>query len=152
MMQEIYNQITAKCFQKCIGKPGDRLDKEEQKCLAKCVDRYLDSREVQSRHPVAHACAELPAVSDNARGAACVCAADPCACTTACRPRLRTLRGGALSLFARLPVALVRRFVAGPPGCYLDDGGGGRAPGQMRRVLRLQPETPSSCHSLRDGG
>ena len=41
-----YNQITAKCFQKCIGKPGDRLDKEEQKCLAKCIDRYLDSREV----------------------------------------------------------------------------------------------------------
>ena len=35
MMQDIYNQITQKCFQKCIGKPGDRLDKEEQKCLAK---------------------------------------------------------------------------------------------------------------------
>mmetsp|Transcript_23550 Transcript_23550/g.19776 ORF Transcript_23550/g.19776 Transcript_23550/m.19776 type:complete len:82 (+) Transcript_23550:1-246(+) len=46
MMQEVYNQITAKCFQKCIGKPGDKLDKEEQKCLAKCVDRYIDSREV----------------------------------------------------------------------------------------------------------
>lgn len=60
MMQEIYNQITAKCFQKCIGKPGDRLDKEEQKCLAKCVDRYLDSREVRMRQCVAHACAVLP--------------------------------------------------------------------------------------------
>ncbi len=57
MMQEIYNQITAKCFQKCIGKPGDRLDKEEQKCLAKCIDRYLDSREVQARHPMARAAA-----------------------------------------------------------------------------------------------
>ena len=55
MMQDIYNQITAKCFQKCIGKPGDRLDKEEQKCLAKCIDRYLDSREVQARHPMARA-------------------------------------------------------------------------------------------------
>jgi hypothetical protein len=47
MMQEVYNQITQKCFQKCIGKPGDRLDKEEQKCLAKCIDRYIDSREVK---------------------------------------------------------------------------------------------------------
>ena len=47
MMQEVYNQITQKCFQKCIGKPGDKLDKEEQKCLAKCIDRYIDSREVK---------------------------------------------------------------------------------------------------------
>jgi import inner membrane translocase subunit TIM13 len=55
-MQDIYNQISAKCFAKCIGKPGDRLDKEEQKCLAKCVDRYIDSREVGYTAFVAFAC------------------------------------------------------------------------------------------------
>jgi hypothetical protein len=61
MMQEIYNQITSKCFQKCIGKPGDRLDKEEQKCLAKCVDRYLDSREVCARFH-SHSCMSVQCV------------------------------------------------------------------------------------------
>ena len=94
-MQDLYNTITAKCFNKCVSKPGERLDKgelssanllwfarlqdfavsktlyqdfdvvgksakffsllrlfmyasDEQTCLAKCVDRFLDSRGVSS--------------------------------------------------------------------------------------------------------
>mmetsp|Transcript_5840 Transcript_5840/g.20615 ORF Transcript_5840/g.20615 Transcript_5840/m.20615 type:complete len:82 (-) Transcript_5840:2005-2250(-) len=46
IMQDIYNSITSKCFNKCVSKPGDRLDKDQQVCLAKCVDRLLESRNV----------------------------------------------------------------------------------------------------------
>mmetsp|Transcript_21678 Transcript_21678/g.53468 ORF Transcript_21678/g.53468 Transcript_21678/m.53468 type:complete len:81 (+) Transcript_21678:69-311(+) len=45
-MQDILNSLTSKCFNKCVSKPGERLDKAEQTCLAKCVDRFLDSRAV----------------------------------------------------------------------------------------------------------
>eukprot|EP00292_Cryptomonas_paramecium_P032411 CAMPEP_0113669886 /NCGR_PEP_ID=MMETSP0038_2-20120614/4826_1 /TAXON_ID=2898 /ORGANISM="Cryptomonas paramecium" /LENGTH=78 /DNA_ID=CAMNT_0000585833 /DNA_START=131 /DNA_END=367 /DNA_ORIENTATION=- /assembly_acc=CAM_ASM_000170 len=44
LMQDIYNTITAKCFNKCVSKPGERLAKDEQTCLAKCTDRFLESR------------------------------------------------------------------------------------------------------------
>mmetsp|Transcript_27686 Transcript_27686/g.65936 ORF Transcript_27686/g.65936 Transcript_27686/m.65936 type:complete len:83 (+) Transcript_27686:216-464(+) len=46
LMQDIYNSITSKCFIKCVSRPADKLDKAEQVCLAKCVDRFVDSRQV----------------------------------------------------------------------------------------------------------
>ena len=73
---EIINKLTGKCFQKCIGKPGDRLDKEEQKCLAKCVDRYMESREVQAR-PMARA--EAPPLRAGRRAIALTCYCCPTA-------------------------------------------------------------------------
>ncbi|KAJ8983469.1 hypothetical protein NQ317_014927 [Molorchus minor] len=35
--------LTKKCFKKCINKPGTSLDSSEQKCVAMCMDRYMDS-------------------------------------------------------------------------------------------------------------
>ncbi|XP_011500003.1 PREDICTED: mitochondrial import inner membrane translocase subunit Tim13-B-like [Ceratosolen solmsi marchali] len=41
--QELLSKITDKCFKFCIQKPGTSLDNSEQKCVAMCMDRYLDS-------------------------------------------------------------------------------------------------------------
>uniref|UniRef100_A0A8C8B714 Mitochondrial import inner membrane translocase subunit n=1 Tax=Otus sunia TaxID=257818 RepID=A0A8C8B714_9STRI len=42
-------RMTDKCFRKCIGKPGGALDNSEQKCIAMCMDRYMDSWNTVSR-------------------------------------------------------------------------------------------------------
>ncbi|NXW59655.1 TIM13 translocase, partial [Eurystomus gularis] len=42
-------RMTDKCFRKCIGKPGGSLDNAEQKCIAMCMDRYMDSWNTVSR-------------------------------------------------------------------------------------------------------
>uniref|UniRef100_A0A674JMV4 Mitochondrial import inner membrane translocase subunit n=1 Tax=Terrapene triunguis TaxID=2587831 RepID=A0A674JMV4_9SAUR len=41
--QELLQRMTDKCFRKCIGKPGSSLDNSEQKCIAMCMDRYMDA-------------------------------------------------------------------------------------------------------------
>ncbi|KAG7200925.1 hypothetical protein KM043_003286 [Ampulex compressa] len=41
--QELLSKMTEKCFKKCIGKPGTSLDTTEQKCVAMCMDRYMDA-------------------------------------------------------------------------------------------------------------
>lgn len=41
--QELLQKMSDKCFKKCIGKPGTSLDNSEQKCLALCMDRYMDA-------------------------------------------------------------------------------------------------------------
>ncbi|KAG8225901.1 hypothetical protein J437_LFUL006133 [Ladona fulva] len=47
--QELLMKITEKCFKKCITKPGTSLDSSEQKCIAMCMDRYMDSWNIVSR-------------------------------------------------------------------------------------------------------
>ncbi|XP_018356596.1 PREDICTED: mitochondrial import inner membrane translocase subunit Tim13-B [Trachymyrmex septentrionalis] len=47
--QELLTKMTEKCFKKCIGKPGTSLDSSEQKCIAMCMDRYLDSFNLVSK-------------------------------------------------------------------------------------------------------
>ncbi|XP_026824425.1 mitochondrial import inner membrane translocase subunit Tim13 isoform X2 [Ooceraea biroi] len=47
--QELLTKITEKCFKKCIGKPGTSLDSSEQKCIAMCMDRYMDSFNLVSK-------------------------------------------------------------------------------------------------------
>ncbi|KAL3285174.1 hypothetical protein HHI36_019293 [Cryptolaemus montrouzieri] len=42
-VQELLTKMTEKCFKKCINKPGTSLDSSEQKCIAMCMDRYMDS-------------------------------------------------------------------------------------------------------------
>ncbi|KAG5332641.1 TI13B translocase, partial [Acromyrmex heyeri] len=42
-------KMTEKCFKKCIGKPGTSLDSSEQKCVAMCMDRYMDSFNLVSK-------------------------------------------------------------------------------------------------------
>ncbi|XP_057338082.1 mitochondrial import inner membrane translocase subunit Tim13 [Microplitis mediator] len=47
--QELLTKITEKCFKKCISKPGTSLDSSEQKCVAMCMDRYMDAFNVVSK-------------------------------------------------------------------------------------------------------
>ncbi|XP_008555408.1 mitochondrial import inner membrane translocase subunit Tim13 [Microplitis demolitor] len=47
--QELLTKITEKCFKKCIVKPGTSLDSSEQKCVAMCMDRYMDAFNVVSK-------------------------------------------------------------------------------------------------------
>ncbi|VDP21229.1 unnamed protein product [Soboliphyme baturini] len=42
-IRELLQQLSNKCIKVCIKKPGKSLDSSEQKCLAHCVDRYVDS-------------------------------------------------------------------------------------------------------------
>ncbi|XP_018324152.1 mitochondrial import inner membrane translocase subunit Tim13 isoform X2 [Agrilus planipennis] len=47
--QELLTKMTEKCFKKCIAKPGTSLDSSEQKCIAMCMDRYMDSWNLVSK-------------------------------------------------------------------------------------------------------
>ncbi|XP_066148729.1 mitochondrial import inner membrane translocase subunit Tim13 [Euwallacea fornicatus] len=47
--QELLTKMTEKCFKKCISKPGTSLDSSEQKCVAMCMDRYMDSWNLVSK-------------------------------------------------------------------------------------------------------
>ncbi|XP_040181610.1 mitochondrial import inner membrane translocase subunit Tim13 [Rana temporaria] len=47
--QELLQRMTDKCFRKCVGKPGSSLDNSEQKCIAMCMDRYMDAWNTVSR-------------------------------------------------------------------------------------------------------
>jgi mitochondrial import inner membrane translocase subunit TIM13 len=42
MMQGLVQDITDKCFEKCVPKPGVALSGGEQACLARCQDRYMN--------------------------------------------------------------------------------------------------------------
>lgn len=35
-----FNEI---CWDKCIGKPGSKLDSGTEQCLSNCVDRFIDT-------------------------------------------------------------------------------------------------------------
>ncbi|VDM32767.1 unnamed protein product [Hydatigera taeniaeformis] len=47
--RELMDQMTQKCFEKCISRPGTSLDNSEQKCLGNCMDRYMDSMNLISK-------------------------------------------------------------------------------------------------------
>lgn len=47
--QELLTKMTEKCFKKCIVKPGTSLDNSEQKCVAMCMDRYMDAWNLVSK-------------------------------------------------------------------------------------------------------
>ncbi|XP_055840940.1 mitochondrial import inner membrane translocase subunit Tim13 [Episyrphus balteatus] len=47
--QELLEKMSRKCFNKCINKPGSSLDSSEQKCIAMCMDRFMDSWSIVSR-------------------------------------------------------------------------------------------------------
>lgn len=48
-MRELITEMTDKCFEKCVAKPGSSLDSYEQRCLGNCMDRFLDSWNTVSR-------------------------------------------------------------------------------------------------------
>ncbi|KJE92695.1 hypothetical protein CAOG_03610 [Capsaspora owczarzaki ATCC 30864] len=37
------HKFTEMCWDKCIDKPGNRLEAKEEACLTQCVERFLDS-------------------------------------------------------------------------------------------------------------
>jgi len=47
--QELLTKMTEKCFKKCVAKPGTSLGNSEQKCIAMCMDRFMDSWNLISR-------------------------------------------------------------------------------------------------------
>ncbi|XP_046687557.1 mitochondrial import inner membrane translocase subunit Tim13-A-like [Homalodisca vitripennis] len=47
--QELLTKMTEKCFRKCVQTPGTSLSTSEQKCVAMCMDRYMDSWNTVSR-------------------------------------------------------------------------------------------------------
>ncbi|CAH1406141.1 unnamed protein product [Nezara viridula] len=47
--QELITKMSEKCFKKCILKPGASLDNSEQKCVAMCMDRYLETWNLVSK-------------------------------------------------------------------------------------------------------
>jgi len=48
-MQELLSKVTDKCFKKCISSPGSSMGSSDQKCVALCMDRYMDSFNIVSR-------------------------------------------------------------------------------------------------------
>ena len=43
VIQAAISKLTETCFDKCITKPGAKLDATEANCIANCAGRYLDS-------------------------------------------------------------------------------------------------------------
>ena len=43
VIQQAISKLTETCFDKCINKPGAKLDATEANCIANCAGRYLDS-------------------------------------------------------------------------------------------------------------
>jgi len=47
--QELVEEMTEKCYNICIKKPGTSLDSYESRCLGNCMDRFIDSYNVVSK-------------------------------------------------------------------------------------------------------
>eukprot|EP00316_Scyphosphaera_apsteinii_P006746 CAMPEP_0119310438 /NCGR_PEP_ID=MMETSP1333-20130426/19439_1 /TAXON_ID=418940 /ORGANISM="Scyphosphaera apsteinii, Strain RCC1455" /LENGTH=82 /DNA_ID=CAMNT_0007314621 /DNA_START=65 /DNA_END=313 /DNA_ORIENTATION=+ len=43
VIQAAIGKLTETCFEKCITKPGAKLDSSEANCIANCAARFLDS-------------------------------------------------------------------------------------------------------------
>ena len=43
VIQAAISKLTDICFEKCITKPGSKLDSSEANCVANCAGRFLDS-------------------------------------------------------------------------------------------------------------
>lgn len=48
-VQELVEDVTEKCYNLCVKKPGTSLDNYEQRCLGNCMDRFIDSYNLVSR-------------------------------------------------------------------------------------------------------
>ena len=46
MFNELVSHVTELCFDKCVQKPGSKLDNSEQACLQSCTMRFLESSQV----------------------------------------------------------------------------------------------------------
>ena len=43
VIQAAISKLTDTCFDKCVTRPGNKLDSSEANCIANCAGRYLDS-------------------------------------------------------------------------------------------------------------
>ena len=43
VIQAAISKLTETCFDKCVSKPGNKLDSSEANCIANCAGRYLDN-------------------------------------------------------------------------------------------------------------
>ena len=48
-VQKLVQEMTKKCFQKCIYKPGYGLAASDLKCLNNCADSYMDTVDLISK-------------------------------------------------------------------------------------------------------
>jgi len=46
MFNELVSHVTELCFDKCVSKPGAKLDGGEQSCLSNCTMRFLETNQV----------------------------------------------------------------------------------------------------------
>lgn len=41
--QDLFQRVADKCFAKCVVSPSSKLSTQEQACLTKCQDRYMEA-------------------------------------------------------------------------------------------------------------
>ncbi|XP_042538621.1 mitochondrial import inner membrane translocase subunit Tim8 A-like [Perognathus longimembris pacificus] len=41
--QQLVHQMTGLCWEKCIDKPGPKLDSRAEACFVNCVERFIDT-------------------------------------------------------------------------------------------------------------
>lgn len=41
--QQLVHQMTEVCWEKCVDKPGPKLDSRTETCLVNCVERFIDT-------------------------------------------------------------------------------------------------------------
>lgn len=43
VIQAAIGKLSEICFEKCVAKPGNKLDSSEATCISHCAGRYLDT-------------------------------------------------------------------------------------------------------------
>ena len=46
MAQELMQSMAEQCSSKCLGRSGESLADSEKKCLANCMDRYMEAMSI----------------------------------------------------------------------------------------------------------
>ncbi|KAM4859845.1 mitochondrial import inner membrane translocase subunit Tim8 A-like [Thomomys bottae] len=41
--QQLVHQMTGLCWEKCVDKPGPKLDSRAEACFVNCVERFIDT-------------------------------------------------------------------------------------------------------------
>ncbi|KAG7089682.1 hypothetical protein E1B28_011339 [Marasmius oreades] len=47
--QQLMNNMNERCYKACVTKPGTSLSSSEETCLARCLDRFMDTFNIVSR-------------------------------------------------------------------------------------------------------
>ncbi|ESK98275.1 tim10/DDP family zinc finger domain-containing protein [Moniliophthora roreri MCA 2997] len=47
--QQLMNNMNERCYKACVTKPGASLSTSEETCLARCLDRFMDTFNIVSR-------------------------------------------------------------------------------------------------------